>query len=90
MNKKAYGFFKDELGGKIMKEFVGLRAKTFAYLTDDDGEKKKSKGTKKCVIKRELMFKNYNDCLFNGEVIFNHNKDLKVIIIKSVQKKLIR
>ena len=26
---------KDELGEKIMKEFVGLRAKTYSYLTDD-------------------------------------------------------
>ena len=30
---------------------------------------KKAKGTKKCVIKRELMFENCNDCLLNGEVI---------------------
>ena len=28
MNKRVYGFFKDELGRKIMKEFVTLRAKT--------------------------------------------------------------
>ena len=31
MNKNVYGFFKDELGGKIMKEFVALRARTYAY-----------------------------------------------------------
>ena len=37
-SKKVYGFFKDELGGKIMKEFVALRAKTYAYLTNDDNE----------------------------------------------------
>ena len=30
-----------------MKEFVGLRAKTWAYLLDDDSEHKKAKGTKK-------------------------------------------
>ena len=69
MNQKVYGFFKDELGGKIMKEFVALRAKTYAYLMDNDGEEKKAKGTKTCVIKRELMFENYKDCLFNGEAI---------------------
>ena len=46
MNKKVYGFFKDELGGKIMKEFVALRAKTYAYLTDDDGEEKNLKEQK--------------------------------------------
>ena len=57
------------LGGKIIKEFVGLRAKIYPFLTDDDGEEKKCKGTKMCVIKRELMFKNHKDCLSNGEVI---------------------
>ena len=33
---------KDVLGGKIMKEFCALSAKTYAYLTDDDSENKKS------------------------------------------------
>ena len=56
-NKKAIGLFKDELGGKIMKEFVGLRAKTYSYLMDDDSEHRKAKGTKKCVIKRRLCLK---------------------------------
>ena len=60
-----------------MKEFVALRAKTYAYLTDDDGEEKKSKGTKKCVIKRELMFKNHKDCLSNGEVILKSQQRFK-------------
>ena len=39
-----------------MTEFVALRAKTYAYLKDDNSEHKKAKGTKKCVIKLELMF----------------------------------
>ena len=30
-NKKVIGKFKDELGGKIMSEFVGMRAKAYAY-----------------------------------------------------------
>ena len=90
MNKKVYDFFKDELGGKIIKEFVALRTKTCAYRTDDDDEKKKAKGAKKCVIKRELMFKNYKDCFFNGEVISKSQQDLKAIITKCTQKKLIR
>ena len=58
-NKKVIGLFKDELGGKIMNEFCALRAKTDSYLMDDNSEVRKAKGTKKCVIKRELMFENY-------------------------------
>ena len=76
-NKKVYSLFKDELGGKIMKEFFALRAKAYAYLTDDESENKKAKGTKKCVRNCELMFKNYNNCLFNGKVILKSQQWFK-------------
>ena len=36
---------------------------------EDDSEHKKVKGTKKCVIKRELTFKNYKDSLLNNQII---------------------
>ena len=68
-NKKVIGMFKDELGGKIMTEFCALRAKAYAYKLDDDTEMKKAKGTKKCIVKRELMFENYKDALFNDKII---------------------
>ena len=55
-NKKVIGLMKDELGGKFMTKFVGLRAKTYSYLIDDGSEHKKEKGTKKCVIKRKHKF----------------------------------
>ena len=45
-NKKVIGLSKDELGGKIMKEFVALKAKTYSYLMDDDTEHKKAKEQK--------------------------------------------
>ena len=61
--------FKDEIGGKIMTEFCALRAKSYAFKLDDDTEMKKAKGTKKCIVKREITFKNYVDALFNDEVI---------------------
>ena len=76
-NKKKTGLFKDELGGKIMKEFVGLGAKTYAYLMDGDSENKKAKRTKKFVIKRILKFNDYKDCLFNNKVILKSQQRFK-------------
>ena len=76
-NKKVLRPFKDELGGRIMKEFVALRSKTYAYLIDDDSEHKRAKGKKKCVIKREVMFKNYKESLFNNKVILRSQQGFR-------------
>ena len=59
---------KDELGRKIITEFVALTPKTYSYLTDDCEEDKKAKGTKKCVIKRRLKFNVYKDCLLDNQI----------------------
>ena len=45
-NKKLIGLMKDQLGGQIMKELVGLRAKTYNYLKDNNEEDKKAKEQK--------------------------------------------
>ena len=68
-NKKIIGLMKDELGGKIITEFVTLRPKTYSFLTDDGKEDKKAKGTKKCVIKKMIKFNDYKKCLLNDEVM---------------------
>ena len=68
-NKKVIGLMKDELGGRVIPEFVALRPKTYSYLIDDCKEDKKTKETKKCVIKRMIKFDDYKNCLLNGEVI---------------------
>ena len=62
-NKKLVGLMKDELGGKIMTQFVGLRAKTYSFFIDDGSEDKMQKAQKKCVIKRKLKFENFKNCL---------------------------
>ena len=77
INEDVLGKFKDQLKGRIMTERVALTAKTYAHLIDgydDDNDKnkiinKKAKGTKKCITKREITFKNYKDSLFNDEVV---------------------
>ena len=72
VNKRVIGKFKDELGGKIMTEFCAYRSKIYAsvQLIDDKfKEKKRAKGTKKCVIKKHLNFDLYKKALFNNETI---------------------
>ena len=76
-NKKVPGLFKDELGEKIIIEVVAIRSKTYTYLTGDGNEQKKAKGTKKCVIKREIMFGNYIDCLLNSENVYRSQQRFK-------------
>ena len=76
-NIKIPGLFKDELGGKILTEFVPLRPKTFLYLDDNCNEHKKAKGTKKCVIKQKIMFQNFKDCLFNNKNVYRSQERFK-------------
>ena len=68
---------KDELGGKIMTEFVARRPKTYSYLMDGGDTDKKAKGTKKCVIKRILKFNDYKNCLMNNKVILKSQQRFK-------------
>ena len=44
---------------------------------NDDSEKKKAKGIKKCVIKHRLMFENYKDSLFNNKTIVQSKQRFK-------------
>ena len=68
-NKKVIGLMKDESVGKIITEFVTLRAKTYSHSTDDGKKDKKAKGGKKCVIKRMIKFNDYKNCLVKDKVI---------------------
>ena len=63
-NKKVVGLMKDELGGKIMTEFVALRVKMYA---GKELEEKRWKGTKKCVVSEGLTFDDVKACLRYGE-----------------------
>ena len=91
--------FKDELGGKIMGEFVGLLSKTYSYLIDGSNDEdyeqnkilnKKAKGTKKCITKRELMFDNRKESLFDNKFILKSQQrfrsDHDVIYTEEVNK----
>ena len=77
MNENAIGLMKDELGGKIITEFVVLLPKTYSSVTDDDKNDKKAEETKKCVIKRILKFNDYKNCLFKNEIILKSQQRFK-------------
>ena len=65
LNKKVIGLMKDELGGKIMTEFLALRPKLYSYRELDGSEDKKCKAIKKCVVKKTLTYEDYKTCLFS-------------------------
>ena len=58
---------KDEAGGKIIEEFVGLRAKLYSYKMFEGKEEKKCKGIKKVVIKKQISFDDYKECLLSKQ-----------------------
>ena len=64
-NKKVIGLMKDELGGKIIKEFIGLRPKMYSYQVEEY-EPKECKGIKKCVVRKTISFEEYKRCVFEG------------------------
>lgn len=79
-NQKAPGFFKDEVGGEVISEFVGLRAKMYSFsyavkqtVTLDNAriiynvmkDKQIAKGIAKATIKHDLHHDMYSKCLFD-------------------------
>lgn len=81
LNKKVPGLFKDEFGGKVISEFVGLRSKLYCIKTEQD-ELKKAKGVQKHVIKN-VHLKDYHKVLSKNEVIRKKN-----VIFKSFKHKI--
>ena len=63
-NKKVSGVFKDEVKGKVIDEFVGLRAKLYSYRMSEGKESKKCKGIKKAEVKNSITHADYKTCLF--------------------------
>ena len=67
VNKKVIGMFKDEVAGKQLTHFVGLRPKLYSFKVEEDKTTKKCKGMKKNVVKKGIQFEDYVKCLFSGE-----------------------
>ena len=64
-NKKKIGKMKDEMGGVLMIEFMGLCVRMYSVLSADLKEKKKAKGINKTVVKNHIKHSDYVNCLSN-------------------------
>lgn len=94
VNKKIIGMIKDEVCGNPIMEFVGLRAKLYAYQFETKNqvnEVKKCKGMKSCVVKSCISFEDYKKCLFSQEpqmrtmnVIRSHKHDVYTETVNKV------
>ena len=60
-----------------MDENCTLRANAYAYITEDGSVHKRAKGTKKYIIKREIMFEHYKDCLFSSKAIIKSQQRVR-------------
>lgn len=78
VNAKIPGLFKDELGGEVISEFTGLRAKLYCINTKK-GEVRKAKGVTNS-IKKKLHQGYYKTSLFN-----NKSFKCKMNVIKSIK-----
>ena len=70
VNKKVIGKFKDEVAGRQITHFVGLRPKLYSLKVEGGGdarETRKCKGINKNVIKHEITFEDYKQSLFPAE-----------------------
>lgn len=71
-NKKVIGKFKDECSGVPIKEFIGLRAKLYTFKTCANKIIKKAKGIKKNVIKTNISFEDFKNCIFSKTICKNN------------------
>lgn len=70
-NKAVPGLFKDECGGSVISEFVGLRSKLYHILIDDSKNPSKlaAAGVKKSIANKYLLHEDYKNVLFGGEEV---------------------
>ena len=58
---------KDEACGRIIHEFVGLRAKLYFFIFHGGGGKQKAKGVKKKVVKQTITHEDFKRTLLTGK-----------------------
>ena len=71
-NKKVIGKMKDEYGGVIIDEFIGLKAKMYSIKKIDGSESSTAKG-----VNIATEFNEFKDVLFNKKIIRHKMKRIQ-------------
>ena len=72
-NKKVLDKMKDEYGGNVIKEFIGLRPKMYSILDTKNNEKNTHKGHNSYIKHGEFF-----DTLYNKKVLRHKIREIKI------------
>ena len=73
-NAKVVGKFKDEMNGRIIQVFAGLRSKMYAIQAESDKVIKKVEGVSTSTVQNTITFNDYVRCLRENEISFAHRE----------------
>jgi hypothetical protein len=89
-NAKVVGKMKDEWGGKLIAEFVGLRAKMYSLLIPGEPNKLTCKGVKRCYVAKNLRHSSFlqtlTDQTSNVAAFYYFRSYLHTLHIVGIQK----
>ena len=97
-NKKVLGKMKDEMCGKPIQEFVGLRSKMYSIQvgssttgSEQQQQKKTAKGVKRETIRKCLTHEMFRQCLLSGKSVMKRMRNIRSFnhkIYSTVQTKV--
>ena len=87
LNSKVLGMFKDEAGGKLIVEFVGLRAKLYSYKMLDGSEEKK--GWQRVLQEGVFNSMTMESACLAGRINIEKWMSYEVIVMRFIPKKLL-
>ena len=85
------GKFKDEGPDQVIESFGGIRIKCYSFKTKNNNVVKKAKGISKVVVKKNISFDDYLNCVLNDtpkNVTINAIRTLKLTNYSLTQDKL--
>lgn len=89
-NESVVGKFKDEYKGILIRSFLGIAAKTYCVISDNDTVVKKCKGVQKNVVKNNLNENDYISVIDNNSVVrckmFVFRSRLHTVYTELIQK----